>query len=338
VRFWHLEGQQVVTFAEHRGPVRAIAFTPDGQRLATSSNDGTIRRWEVQGNPLEVLQGNGEPVRAIALSPDGQYLASAQGQTLRLWQGSQPFGREFRAHQALVRSVQFSPDGQQFASAGDDGLIRVWTGQGQALASWEADEQRVWQVAWSPDGQQLASAGQDGVVRLWTPDGQPVNSLTGHLGPVYAGAFSPDGEWLASAGQDGTIRLWYRQDENRKAIYQVYDAEVNAIAFSADGKSLVSGDSMGNIQLVNLDIQQQVADWSAHPNSIIRSVQFSPNGRLFATTADDGTAKLWVLDDLEQLRTRGCALVSGYLTYLKLQTEGSRETSEEDTFICDDVL
>ncbi|MFM7423617.1 MAG: caspase family protein [Elainella sp.] len=333
IHLWTVKGQQQVTLQGHQGSVAAVQFSPDGQQLATSGADATIRLWSPQGQALATLTGQQGPVRAIAYSPDGR-LASAQGQTIRLWPAGQdsrqPSGQviELQGHQNLVRSLEFSGNGQ-LASAGDDGSIRLWSSQGQPLAAWQADAQRVWRIAFSPDGQQLASAGEDGSVRVWSLQGQLLTTFEGHLGPVYAVAFSPDGR-LASSGQDSTVRLWDRQDQRNNRLFQVYDAEVNAVAFSPDGRFLSSGDNFGNVQLWNLQIQQQAAAWSAHPNSVIRSVRFGPDGQL-ASTADDGTAKLWWLEGFDALVGRGCQLMGDYLNHLKVD----QQTNSADQNLCD---
>jgi WD40 repeat protein/energy-coupling factor transporter ATP-binding protein EcfA2 len=357
VRLWDLQEKAFAQLKGHQAQVRTVTYSRDGQNLATSSDDGTIRLWNAQGRslgqwnaqglPLSQLKGKPDPVRDVNFSPDGQRLVSAVDGIVRLWTRQGQLLKEFNGQQRSIRSIEFSPDGQRLASGGDDGTIHLWNLQGQSLAAWKADPKRIWYLAFSPVGvslpsgigQRLASGGDDGIVRLWDLQGQSRGQLEGHLGPVFSVAFSPDGQQLVSGGQDGTIRLWDLRNNLQKNLFQVLQSEVNSVAFSPDSQMIVSGDNRGNIQLWGLQIQQQFAAWTAHQNSIVRKVTFSPvrgaspqeNGQMLATAADDGTAKLWQLESFDELLDRACK--QGAHEYLNNNTR----IEESDRHLCDRV-
>ena len=98
-----------------------MAFSPDGHRLATASDDGTVRLWDADtGQPIgDPLTGHTDAVTSVAFSPDGHRLASASADsTVRLWDADtgQPIGDPLTGHTGAVNSVAFSPDGHRLAS------------------------------------------------------------------------------------------------------------------------------------------------------------------------------------------------------------------------------
>jgi hypothetical protein len=142
-----------------------VAFSPDGQTLASASSDETIRLWEVAtGQPIGApLAGHTDWVRSVAFSPDGQTLASASDDdTIRLWEVAtgQPIGAPLAGHTDWVNSVAFSPDGQTLASGSLDGTVRLWA----VLSETEVAAIREARVAATSEVQE-AILGQWAVVR-----------------------------------------------------------------------------------------------------------------------------------------------------------------------------
>ncbi|MEO5959454.1 MAG: protein kinase, partial [Opitutaceae bacterium] len=186
-----------------------IAFSPDGQLLATGSWQGSLKLWHPASGALVKTLTNANRVVSLHFSPDSQTLvACSYDDGVWLYDiasgGQRPVARE---HQGQVYDAEISPDGRTLATGGMDQTMRLWdlrTGRQKAL--FLGHSYRVSRVAWSPDGKVLASGGQDGTVRLWREEPVAAEEKP-FAGRVKRGLFSPDGRLVAVSLPDGGVAL-----------------------------------------------------------------------------------------------------------------------------------
>ncbi|GBD35670.1 hypothetical protein HRbin36_00784 [bacterium HR36] len=240
VRVWRIAAEQPVRVLQGHGQmVDAVAFSPDGQQLATVSHDGTLRLWELASGKLVrtvnlAVQPQPQPLYVVAWLAEGKQLA-ATGLSRKIWLIDAASGnlvRELRAydekefprgHRDSVFSLAVLPGGTQLLSGGADGQIKLWNlGDGQVIhdfadpevpakphAPAKAHADFVSHLRLSPDGKYLLSVGSSGWVKIWKLETRQVVHGQRLAQPCYAGAWSPDGKQLAITMQDGKILILY---------------------------------------------------------------------------------------------------------------------------------
>ncbi len=305
---WNLANQATIDVHRLGGAPAgsAVAFSPDGQIVATGGEDGNIRLWSATtsqeiGAPMS---SDLQPVDAVSFSPDGATLAAASTDgTVQLWDVAteQEAGAAMVASSAAVNALTFSPGGTILATGDADGNVRLWTvatqtPAGAVMATGTAPAA----LTFNATATTLAIAGSDGSTELWqvatqNQTGPPLTAPGS--GGVSAVTFSPAASQagaggLATGNGDGTVRLWNPTDFHQASAPLAIGApetpaaaEGNApTVLSADGDILAVGGARGVVRLWNLTTRQPVGVPGVGGQAI-KGLAVSPDGQTVAVTA-----------------------------------------------------
>jgi len=292
------------------GSIAALAFSPDGKRIATAGGEKQpIRLWELDGGKeLQRLGTEMGRVSRVLFSSDGKFLVSAEEGPrafridYKIWQWDIATRKDlnnFTLEQSASALV-LSADNRYLAAADLSGTIQVWDLKtGKQLSRWEARKGSVDGLAFSPDGKHLAAGGcffnADNRIGLWeAATGQPVRQFVGHEGGIMCCAFSPDGKMLASGGhRAGLIHLWDVATGQHLRECAGHEGVLSMVRF-LDPETLLSVSYDGTVRrwAVATGKQLQRSPVRATPG-LNTGIALSPDGTMLAVGNGNPAFQLW---------------------------------------------
>jgi WD40 repeat protein len=204
-----------------------------------------------------------------------------------------------------------APDGKKVVSGSSDGAVRLWDiDTCKVVKKWTGHTEAVVSVCWSRDGRRVLSGSIDGTARQWEVESgetipEPIEIIlasieTGH-DEIYAVVYSPDTTLIATGGWDKNtypIKIWDAKTGKLVATLKGHTHDVLCLAWTKDGKTLISGSYDSSIRTWNTTNWKQTAVLLEHTDGVRRiNIAISPNDRILASVSGDKTARLWNLDN-----------------------------------------
>jgi WD40 repeat protein len=287
----------VRTLTGHLSSVHSIAFSPDGQTLASGSADRTVKLWNLDSRvPRCSLSGHSSLINAVAFSPDGRILASGSwDHTIKRWNlETKELIHTLCEHSGWIKSLAISPDGQSLASSSADKSIKIWDlGGSKVRATFCGHSGAVEAITISPDGQILASGSADKTIKIWNLGSSDVQlTLDGHSDTVNSLTFSPSGQILISGSADKMIKIWDLGSSRLLHTLTGHSEAVNSVALNIHGNTLISGSADKTLKIWHPGSGELLHTLSGH-SAGVTCVAISPDSRVIASGSQDKTIKIW---------------------------------------------
>lgn len=263
IELWSVyDKRKIAKFNGSEGEWNSLAFSPDGQILASGQRidnyqrrenrqDNIIKLWSISNKrEIAMLKGHTNAVDTLVFSPDGRLLASgSRDATIKLW--SVPDKREISTlgeaiyeedyegaasppQRIGVYSIKFSPDGKLLASANSEESVDIWSISEERGISYfnvgfgARAMGTLWAIAFSSNMEMVASGHWDGTIKLWSiSEKREIASVKGHGDGLSLLAFSPDGQTLVTGTDKGTIKFWSISKKSQPSIVKTDDPPSN---------------------------------------------------------------------------------------------------------------
>lgn len=275
-----------------QGPIRAVAWSPDGTLVAGAGDAPLIRVWKLaDGSAVDLDQG--APVRGLAFLDGGQLAAAGDGGAIKVWSLAEgKVVRSLEGHEGAVLCLAARRDGSQLLSGGADRTVRLWdAAASKELKRLTGHEGPVASVAFAPDARTVISGGADAMLRVWNVETGMETRAFAQKGGVRAAAGGPNERYYAAA-EGNEVSEWRVSSAEAVRTIAGHGDSVHAVAFSPDGARLASSSRDKTVRLWNRADGKELLAINAHESSIY-AMGFNHDGSLLASAGFDRAVKLW---------------------------------------------
>jgi WD40 repeat protein/serine/threonine protein kinase len=281
--------ERLATLTDHAEVVSAVVFSPDGRWFVTVSYDErTVIVWDTARLEKAFVLHN--EVYDVGFSPDGRFLVLSGFKAVSYRVGSFDKVVEFSSEISGVGYIGFLPNSSRFVCSGYKDRIEFWDAATGKQESHELAGLKPGWLAVSPDGKMRMTVDGDGFVQFVDLEQVKIlKSIPAHKDNGRSVAFSPDSR-LAASGSENVI-LWDAQTQSKIATLE-HEALVWSVAFSPDGKHLVSTHTDGAILVWDVAERQRIANLNEHSGAVY-AVAYSPDGQRIASTGEDSSIIIW---------------------------------------------
>ena len=307
---WNAEtGQWIRRLDGHHSLITDLAFSQNGQILATSSLDSSVKIWQIHSGRLLGILPTGQPVKALTLKPDANQVAAVlQDGGIQVWdietilpgsaEESEPVFLREPALQietpSTAASVAFTPEGERLAAVIPNRSIFLWDPQsGQQLLEIEGAGDSA-AISFSPDGEYLAAGSSSADVAVWDSRTGEELLLLQEPSPASDVQFSQSGDSLSTAAADGTVTLWDVNTGRQLIRFPGWSEGTNNLVLRPDGQQLAAEGADGSIRIWDLDFHDSadILSIAAHEGQVYDAI-YNPDGTEMASTGTDGALKVW---------------------------------------------
>ncbi|KAJ8317249.1 hypothetical protein KUTeg_005153 [Tegillarca granosa] len=266
ISIWHVEdGHRMHLFKEHTRRIKSCAADPSGKLLSSASWDCTVIVWNLS-------KGQKDPVNAVAFHPEGQLIVTGcWDSTLKIFDVFHKTRKAvLRGHETSVRDVAYSPSGRHIASAALDGDVKIWAAQnGTPVGYIRGHSLPINKLIFTPTGKELVTVSDDHKVKVWSGHlGKPVYCMGEEShGAAVSIALSPEGDSVATGYHEGQIRVFDVLSGKMVHESTPHTASVRCIAYSVDGKNIISGSDDCRVFIFDSTIKK-MASLIDHPKPV----------------------------------------------------------------------
>ena len=314
----------------HGDRVNALAYSPDGTKLASASRDGTVKLWDL-GNGRELLtyRGHSEKVEpeneklnvlkvpGAAFSPDGKVVASSGGKEIHVWDAATgKLLHTLAGHTQPIRGLAFASDPNTLVSGGDDRRVIVWdVAKEKPLVTFPEQAQRVEGVAVGGKGKLIATINAAGEMTVYPLGGDKKDKLLSVPAATDGGqiglgvAFAGDGGSVLVCGGDSKAKLIAGPDPAGTApgsgtavrSYVGHSDKLNALGATPDGKLLVTGGNDKTVRVWEVGTGKPLWTFQGHTEKVT-AIAVRPDGKQAASGSEDGSVRVWPLSATDEHR------------------------------------